>query len=292
MRWKVAHTTLYDYADVVPFCQNIVYLAPRSTPFQTCSRHRLIVSPHPTTQHRRLDYFGNQATILSVDRQHKALKIAARSTVEMAPRNLPEPAATPAWEVVRDGLAIGRAREDLANYEYAFPSNHVPLSESIGTYVGASFAPGRPILEALGDVNHRVYSEFEYDPKATTVTTPVSEVFEMRRGVCQDLSHVLLSGLRSLGLAARYVSGYLRTYAAEGQSRLRGCDASHAWISVYCGELGWIDVDPTNDLFPSTEHITVAWGRDFGDVCPVSGMFIGGGEHQLTVSVDVSPAAR
>jgi transglutaminase-like putative cysteine protease len=160
----------------------------------------------------------------------------------------------------------------------------------LGDYGRQSFTPDRPIVEALRDLTHRIHSDFSYDPAATTVKTPIAEAFKQRRGVCQDLAHVMLGCLRPLGIAARYVSGYLRTHKREGQPKLVGADASHAWVSVYCGESGWIDADPTNDLLPSMEHITVAWGRDFGDVCPVAGMFVGGGSHRLTVAVNVDVA--
>jgi transglutaminase-like putative cysteine protease len=292
MKYKVTHTTKYDYADTVPFCQNVVYLTPRSTAYQSCSRHRLTVRPQPATSHRRLDYFGNTATLFSVDKGHRLLQITATSTVTLAGRDLPPPTATPAWEEVRDGLPIGPTADGRANYQFAFRSPHVPFHPPLADYARASFLAGRPILEALAELNVRLHTDFRYDPKATNVSTPISEVFERRHGVCQDLAHVMLGGLRPLGLAARYVSGYLRTRPPEGQPRLTGADASHAWVSVYCGSEGWIDVDPTNQLFPSTEHITVAWGRDYGDVCPVAGMFIAGGSHQLSVAVDVVPATN
>ncbi len=292
MKWKISHVTKYEYAELVPFCQNIVYLTPRKTAHQRCFRHRLSVRPHPSTYHRRTDYFGNTAAILSIDRQHRLLKINATSTVEVVPNDLPEQAKSVTWESVRDGLPLDRTATGLNNYQFAFRSPHVPLDEPIADYTRTSFASGRPLIEALADLNNRIHTDFKYDPKATSVSTPISAVFEMRRGVCQDLAHLLLSGLRSLGLAARYVSGYLRTRAAEGQERLVGADASHAWVSVYCGEHGWVDIDPTNNVFASTDHITVAWGRDYSDVCPVAGMYIGGGAHALNVAVDVSPAER
>lgn len=215
------------------------------------------------------------------------LHVTATSSVELKAPALPAPSATPAWEWVRDRLPSDRTAGGLANYQFAFRSPHVPFHESLADYARQSFVAGRPILEALADLNGRIHSDFKYDPKATHVSTPILEVFETGRGVCQDLAHLMLGSLRPLGLAARYVSGYLRTHAPQGKPRLTGTDASHAWISVYCGQDGWIDADPTNNVFPTTEHVTVAWGRDYSDICPVAGMFIGDGRHRLSVAVEV-----
>ncbi len=291
MIYRITHVTQYEYADIVPFCQNIVFLTPRSMQGQNCSRHRLTVHPQPATLHRQTDYFGNTKTCLSIDEGHRLLKISATSTVELQPAVLPLLSTSAAWESIRDGLPIDTTPDGLANYQFVFGSPHVSFHEQITEYARQSFADGRPILEAVADFNSRIHGDMAYDPRATTVSTPITEVFESRRGVCQDLAHLMLSGLRSLGLAARYVSGYLRTCTPDGSSGLVGADASHAWVSVYCGDLGWIDVDPTNNIFPSGDHITVAYGRDFSDVCPVLGMFIGGGDHSLRVEVEVAPVS-
>lgn len=287
MKYRITHSTKYAYADTVPFCQNVVYLTPRAHAHQSCSRHRLTIHPHPATSHRRPDYFGNSATLFSIDKGHRTLQITATSSVELQAPALPVPSTTATWESVRDQLPSHVTAAGLANYQFAFRSPHVPFHASLKEYALESFGSGRPILQALEDLNGRIHSDFEYDPKATTVSTPILDVFETRRGVCQDLAHLMLGCLRPLGLAARYVSGYLRTQSAKEKERLTGSDASHAWLSVYCGADGWIDVDPTNNVFPSTEHLTVAWGRDYSDVCPVAGMFIGDGRHRLSVAVDV-----
>lgn len=289
MKYKVTHTTNYSYDAVVPVCHNIVYLTPRSTEYQECTRHRLTVNPAPSANTRRTDYFGNTVSAFSVSTSHRLLQIMATTTVATLPRQLPDDESTPAWEAVRDGLATDRTAEGLATYQYAFPSPHVPFLAEIADYARTSLVAGRPILGCIRDLNARLHADVEYDPRATTVSTPISEVFQLRRGVCQDMAHLMLGCLRANGLAARYVSGYLRTHPPEGKPRLVGADASHAWVSVYCGEAGWIDVDPTNDSFPQEEHICVAWGRDFSDVCPVSGMFVGGGNHHLSVAVKVEP---
>lgn len=288
MKYRITHTTKYNYDAPVPVCHNVVYLTPRNTESQSCARHRLTVNPVPTTHSKRTDYFGNAVSAFSIATSHRLLQITASSSVTVQPRELPDECSTPAWEVVRDSLGSDRNVEGLATYQFAFPSPHVPLHPELADYSRESFTPGRPILEALRSLNKRLNADVKYDPKATTVSTPIMEVFKHRRGVCQDMAHLMLGGLRTLGLAARYVSGYVRTQPANGKPRLVGGDASHAWLSVYCGDAGWIDVDPTNASFPQIEHITVAWGRDFSDVCPVAGMFIGGGDHQLVVSVDVA----
>ncbi len=288
MKYKITHTTKYNYDAPVPVCHNVVYLTPRNTNVQNCSRHRLTVHPNPATQSKRTDYFGNLVSAFSVASTHKLLQITATSSVAVESRDLPEESRTAAWEVVRDSLACDHSREGFATYQFAFSSPHVPIHTELTDYARESFTPGRPVLEALRALNERLHADVKYDPKATTVSTPIIEVFQLRRGVCQDMAHLMLGCLRGLGLAARYISGYVRTYPAGDKPRLVGGDASHAWISVFCGNAGWIDVDPTNASFPQTDHITVAWGRDFSDVCPVAGMFVGGGNHQLEVSVDVA----
>lgn len=289
MKYKITHTTKYAYDSPVPVCHNVVYLTPRNTDSQSCSRFRLTVNPTPATNTRRTDYFGNAVSKFSVANSHRVLQITATSRVTLTPRQLPEATDTDPWEQVRDRAAVDRSAAGLESYQFAFPSPHVPFHAELSDYARRSFSAGRPILDAVRDLNMRLNRDVTYDPKATTVSTPIIEAFENRRGVCQDLAHMMLGCLRPLGLCARYVSGYLRTHPPKGKPRLVGADESHAWISVYCGTAGWIDVDPTNNSFPQDEHITVAWGRDFGDVCPVAGMFIGGGQHKLSVSVDVAP---
>jgi transglutaminase-like putative cysteine protease len=289
MKYKVHHTTRYEYDAAVPFCQNIVYLTPRDTPYQHCLRHRLHVHPHPTTSHRRSDYFGNSATSFSVDKGHRTLKILANSAVELRARPVPAADTTEPWEAVVNRLQGDTSLVGLATYQFTFPSRQVTFFAPLTNYARRSFPAGRPILAAVTNLCQRIHADFTYDTDATDVGTPIAQAFEMRRGVCQDLAHVMLAGLRPLGLAARYVSGYVRTHPAAGQPRLTGADASHAWVSVFCGRDGWIDVDPTNNVLPQTEHITVAWGQDYRDVCPVSGMFIGEGGHRISVAVEVSP---
>jgi transglutaminase-like putative cysteine protease len=203
---------------------------------------------------------------------------------------LPDPDQTPAWEAVRDGLGSWTDQDTFAAVEYCFESPYVRWGQAIRGYAAESFPPGRPLLAAALDLSRRIHRDFEYRPGATNIATPLRAVFEQRRGVCQDFAHLFIACFRSVGLAARYVSGYLLTHPAEGQMRLIGADASHAWASVYCPGHGFIDVDPTNDTLVRMEHPTLAWGRDFGDVSPLKGVVLGGGAHSVDVSVTVLPA--
>jgi transglutaminase-like putative cysteine protease len=289
MKYKIAHLTTYDYSQTVPFCQNEIHLTPRNHPGQTCRYHRLIVRPAPASSGKRFDYFGNPVTYFAIQEGHRRLMVSAVSKIDLHPRPLPELSRTPPWETVRDRLPQDLSVIGLEAYQFCFDSPFVRHLPEMEQYAVKSFPPGRPILEALRDLTDRIFREFTYDAEATTIKTPLEEVFKMRRGVCQDLAHIQIACLRSMGLAARYVSGYLRTIPPEGQPRLVGADASHAWVSLFCGSAGWVDADPTNNLLPQLAHVTVAWGRDYGDVCPIHGLFIGGGKHAMQVAVNVIP---
>jgi transglutaminase-like putative cysteine protease len=289
VQYKVTHTTTFQYNHPVPLCQNMVHLMPRTTPHQKCAYHRLIVRPQSATTERRWDYFGNQMQYFAIDQPHKQLKVTSVSRVELEPHPLNVEAQKTTWEAACKQPRQEPNAVDLQIIQYAFPSPHVRRSDEFADYAKKSFAAGRPIVAACKELTERVYTDFKYDPLATTISTPIEEVFVKRRGVCQDLAHVQLACLRSLGIYARYVSGYLRTNPPEGKPRLIGADASHAWLSVYCGDVGWVDFDPTNNCITNTDHITVAWGRDFRDVSPVRGIFVGGGSQTMTVSVDVAP---
>lgn len=290
MLYYVQHTTTYTYTETVSICHNELRLKPRVTPRQACLAHALQVQPGPAGLRHDTDYFGNQVTFLMVQEPHRHLRITATSTVEVRPGEVPPGMATPAWETVRDALPHDRSASGLEAYQYVFPSPSIPLWPAVRRFAAASFAPGRPLLEAVWDLTGRLYTTFTYDQKATTLSTPLHEVLRTRRGVCQDFAHLQIACLRALGLAARYVSGYLVTQPPPGKLRLIGADASHAWLSVYCPPTGWIDVDPTNHVIPAEKHITVAYGRDYSDVSPIKGVFLGGGEHSIAVAVDVVPA--
>jgi transglutaminase-like putative cysteine protease len=290
MKYKVTHTTIYNYTEPVPICHNEVHLTPRDHRRQSCLSHQLRVKPEPARLDSRVDYFGNIAGAFSIQEAHDRLAVTAHSHVEVAEPDVPDPAATPPWEEIRDRFALGQPPWWLEARQFVYPSPHVPLTDALRTYAQPSFPPGRPWLAAVLDLTGRIFREFRYDPAATTVNTPVGEVLAKRRGVCQDFAHLQIACLRSLGLPARYVSGYLLTAPPPGQPRLIGADASHAWLSAFCPEVGWLDFDPTNNQVPGTRHITLAWGRDYGDVCPIKGVLIGGGQHRMRVAVNVVPA--
>jgi transglutaminase-like putative cysteine protease len=290
MDYKISHTTVYSYSAAVPICHNEVHLTPRDSQRQSCLSTRLVVKPWPTNIESTLDYFGNIANFFTVQEAHQKLTVTSVSKVRMT-EPAPPPASSPPWETVRDCLAVDRSRPILDAYQFVFESPHVQLSDELAAYGAVSFTPGRPWLEGLLDLTGRIYGDFKYDKTATTIRTPLERVMQQRRGVCQDFAQLEIGCLRSLGLAARYVSGYLLTAPPQGQPRLIGADASHAWLSAFAPEMGWIDVDPTNNQMPTTKHITLAWGRDYSDVTPIKGVYIGGGQNAMTVAVDVAQLA-
>lgn len=266
-------------------------MAPRSHSRQTCLRTFIDIDPVPTVRSESLDYFNNPMSYITIQEPHKKLEISAHSELEIAAPSLYLLSDTPPWEDVLKLFTDISNDEVLDAYQFAFASPYVSGIEGARDLAETSFTPGRPLLEAAMDLTTRIYTDFTYEGGVTDVSTPVAEVIEARRGVCQDFAHVQLACLRSLGLPARYVSGYLLTHPPEGQERLIGADESHAWIAAWCPGLGWIDFDATNNLIPKDEHITLGWGRDYGDVSPINGFMIGGGEHEVKVSVDVQPIA-
>lgn len=289
MKYHVRHTTTYEYGDTVPLCQNEAHLRPRRSARQRSITHDLKIAPRPSTMAERTDYFGNHVTFFTVDEGHQKLSITAESVVTLQPTPTPNAAETPAWEYVAGRISNRTDPEVLEAVQFTFPSPSIPVTDHLHDYAVPSFPPNRPLLEAVGDLNHRIHTEFQFDPQATGVTTLPTDVLRQRRGVCQDFAHLMVGCLRSLGLAARYVSGYLLTEPPPGKPKLQGADVSHAWVAVFVPDYGWVDFDPTNDCIPTTHHVTLAWGRDYGDVCPIKGVFIGGGSHAMKVSVDVVP---
>ncbi|SDZ74906.1 transglutaminase family protein [Rubrimonas cliftonensis] len=290
MIYSVRHKTIYRYADPVTLSSHRLRLSPRTTPRQSVRRFRLEISPASHTLVAERDPFGNAAHLLEIRESHAALSIEARSVVEVQAEE-PELGFTP-WEAA---VAAARAPEGpnaLAASGFAFPSHYTGADDALEDFARESFAPGRPVLEAARDLTARIFRDFAYDPAATDAATTAKESCAARAGVCQDFAHVFLAGCRALGVPARYVSGYLLTRPPEGQEKLVGADASHAWVSVWCPVAGWVDFDPTNDCIPGLEHVTCAWGRDYGDVGPVTGVVLGGGGHTLEVAVDVSPVAE
>lgn len=287
MKYHINHRTIYEYAAPVAVSHHVARLEPRATSAQAPENFSLKISPQPVLRKARADYFGNQLCFFSVQENHQRLEITASSRVSVNAQKPPVPEESPAWEEVAKLFRDPVAPEVITPYQFVFDSPHVQASFELAAYARESFQKGAPLLVGALDLTRRIFKDFKYDPKATTVATPLEEVLEKRRGVCQDFAHLGIACLRSLGLPARYVSGYLRTRPPEGKERRIGADASHAWFSIFCPRNGWNDFDPTNNLQVSEEHITVAYGRDFGDVSPVAGILTGGGQHEIKVSVDV-----
>jgi len=282
VRFEVVHITEYDYSEPVAVSLHQARLNPRVFSHQQHLLHDLEIEPAPAVTTTHTDYFGNAVTFFAMQGAHQRLTVRARSQVALQAISLPSPSETPRWETVAD-----RATLPLEALEFVFDSASIPAGADLAAYGRAAFPPGRPLLEAVLELTRRIHQDFTFDSKATTVKTPLADVFRSRRGVCQDFARLEIACLRSLGLPARYVSGYLETAPPVGRPRLTGADASHAWLTVYCPGVGWIHVDPTNNLLPSRTHVTVAWGRDYTDVSPIHGVILGGGRHTLRVSVDV-----
>ena len=332
VKYRVRHRSRYSYARQVQLSYHALHLRPRQTGHQHVLRASISTSPAPATLSEGTDYFGNGLDLLTVTEPHLQLTVDLDAVVEVAFPAPPD--TTPAWEQVRDLLRDPRGSELSAVAEFTFPSAMATADEAIARYAAASFAPGRAVLEGARELTARIHRDFAFDPEATSIGTPVAEAMRMRRGVCQDFAQIQIAGLRSLGLAARYVSGYIRNdrggdpagadadepgrigdsgpalagreapaggdgagpgtaaqaaagSAEDAHSEFVGADASHAWVSVYCPGAGWIDLDPTNDLLVRQSHVVLAWGRDYRDVSPISGILVGGGEHALDVEVAV-----
>ena len=295
VRYLVLHDTHYRYSAPVSIAQQLAHLWPRESPWQRCLARELTVSPEPTRRVDALDVFGNPLTRLAFERPHDELEVGARLEVEVLARPTLRLADSPAWEQVAHDLSYSGqplSTEQMEAERYRFQSPYVHIKHGFATFADDCFSPGRPLLLAAQALMRKIFREFTYDAAATQVATPLTQVLEEKRGVCQDFAHLMLACLRSRGLAARYVSGYLLTQPPPGKPRLIGADASHAWVSVWCPRQGWVDFDPTNNLLPALEHITLAWGRDFADVSPLRGVILGGGSHDPEVRVTVMPLAE
>ena len=290
MIYDIRHVTTYGYESAVSFARCTLRLVPLNGGGQELISHSVEIKPRPADRTMRLDFFGTETESVLIETAHRSLRIDSRSRVVVS-RQAPDRATdSPAWERVREVAFASTSLSATAPIGYAFASPLVPLQPAVTTYAALSFPQAVGIVAGAVDLMHRIRTEFKYDPKATVISTPLKEVFEKRHGVCQDFAHVMIAGLRGLGLPAAYVSGYLRTYPPPGQPRLQGADATHAWVSVWCGEaLGWIGFDPTNDLLIGNDHIVLAVGRDFSDVSPVDGVIVGSRRQRLGVAVDVLP---
>ncbi|MGE5470765.1 MAG: transglutaminase family protein [Bacteroidota bacterium] len=294
IRYHVLHETTYDYGSPVSLSQQQLHLSPRVLACQQIEEQHIEVRPQPNWRRDGQDAFGNPVTWIAFHAPHDKLFIRSAMTIAVLPHPADKLERSPAWEDVRDRLAYDATApspEDLDATRYLFESAHVRVKHELADYAANCFPRGRPVLLGAQALMAKIFREFKFDPEATTVSTPVMEVLEKKRGVCQDFAHLMIACLRALGLAARYVSGYLLTRPPPGKPRLIGADASHAWVSVYAPGYaeGWVDFDPTNNLLPDTEHITVAFGRDFGDISPLRGIILGGGGAEPEVAVTVTP---
>lgn len=290
MRYQVEHETVYQYESAVTQSSQVINMTPRATAFQTPLNHALTITPTPYEHTKRQDFYGNTSDFVAILSPHQTLTVHSSFAVEMQERptltalshvDLP-------WEAVK-ALIHEQSREHLEANSCCYDSPKIKLSQALADFAMESFTPERPLIDAAMALTQSIFQTFEFDPRATDISTPLDEVLAGKRGVCQDFAHLMIGALRSIGLACRYVSGYILTYPPEGQPRLVGADASHAWVSVYLPNHGWVDFDPTNNCLVQLEHITVAWGRDFSDVSPMRGVVLGGGAQKLKVSVTVTP---
>jgi transglutaminase-like putative cysteine protease len=287
--YTVTHHTRYTYSTAVALCHNEARLLPRdNTTWQRCGESQVEISPRPALSRERRDFFGNRTLYFAVHDIHQSLDVSVRTEVETLGQPFSEDSDSPPWEEVVQNLRTDPDPEVIENRQFTLVSPFIGRQELLREYALPSFPPGRPLLAAALDLTRRIHQDFTYDPHFTTVATPLTEVLENRRGVCQDFAHLAIGCLRSLGLAARYMSGYIETLPPPGQPRLIGADASHAWLALYLPQVGWAEFDPTNDCMPAQQHIILAWGRDYGDVVPLKGVMSGGGPHKLSVSVDVA----
>ncbi|HPU50506.1 MAG TPA: transglutaminase family protein [Burkholderiaceae bacterium] len=285
--YEVVHETEYRYERPADSAWQLAHLRPRVTEHQTVSAHRLEVEPLPSEMDAGTDYFGNPVQRFAVPVAHDRLQVRSVAEVTVVPR--PVVAGAPAWERVAQAVAEGDPLRRYELVQYCLESPFIGLLDGALALARPDFTPGRDLLAALQALARRIHDQFQFDPDATHIGTPLSEVLQTRRGVCQDFAHLMISAVRSFGLPARYVSGYLLTQPPPGQARLIGADASHAWVSVWCGDAGWIDLDPTNGKLADQAFITLGWGRDYGDVAPLRGVVWGGGRQLLDVRVTVTP---
>lgn len=309
MRYRITHTTLYHYSQAVGLCQNEARLQPRDFWRQASQSSYFEIEPKPTDFIERVDFFGNRVAYFAIEQAHTQLKVTCISEVIVFPKqvnlNLNN---SPSWEsavtqlqelplqtqmqsqqgqLQQQSLSHPKNLELLEARQYLLDSPMIITSPELKAYAQSSFVAKRPLVEVVTDLMRRIYNDFTYDPTFTTIATPLSEVLKHRRGVCQDFAHLAIACLRCFGIAARYISGYIQTVTEPGKTRLVGADASHAWFAAYIPEIGWLEFDPTNNTLPNDQHITLGWGRDYADVTPLKGIAFGGGQHTLSVSVDV-----
>ncbi|MGY0613794.1 transglutaminase family protein [Vibrio sp. FJH11] len=291
MRYKVQHKTTYSYSAPVTLCYNMAHLLPRDTTNQRCFNRKIKVTPRPLYQNEGHDYFGNETFYFSIQEPHRELTIDVTSILEIQPHNwvdLVENHTLTCGEL-RDILSRAESAEVRMAQEFCLDSQQIKRSENLRQYAEEIFSDNQPVLKAAMAFTHKIFTEFTFDPTATDVATPTEQVLKEKRGVCQDYAQLAIGCVRSVGLAARYMSGYIETLPPPGQEKLVGADASHAWFAIFVPDLGWVEFDPTNDLIAHDQHIVTGWGRDYADVPPLQGVVFDGGEtHNLSVSVDVA----
>jgi transglutaminase-like putative cysteine protease len=307
LKYRITHTTVYHYSQPVGLCQNEARLQPRNFWRQNCHSSRFDIKPAHVDFRERIDFFGNRVAYFATQQSHTQLIVTAISEVTIFSRqNNLDLFNQMTWEQARELLQEtplqgqvqsqqtqsqtqnqDQTLELLEAKQYILDSPMVTITPELADYAQSSFSPNRPLVDVVRDLMQRIYRDFTYDPAFTTIATPLSDVLSFRRGVCQDFAHLAIGCLRAYGMAARYISGYVETLPEPGKQRLVGADASHAWFSVYIPGTGWMDFDPTNNTVPLDQHITLAWGRDYADVTPLKGIAFGGGQHTLSVSVDV-----
>lgn len=292
MTFRVVHRTSYVYESVVSASYGVVYLLPRETPAQRVLDVHVGIRPEPDSYRERNDFFGNRVANFSVLEPHTELTVTTTSVIDVAARLLPAFGTGPTWETA---VALVRDSDDpeaIDARQFLLASESAPLSAAVRAFAAESFVPNRPLVDVLGDLTARIFRGFEYKSGVTTLTTTPDEILALRKGVCQDFAHLQIASLRSFGIPARYVSGYLETLPPPGKEKLIGADVSHAWVSAYLPTMGWVDLDPTNNVFVGERHICTAWGRDYADVSPLRGViFTDAKTNTMTVSVDVTNVA-
>ena len=290
--YNVVHSTRYTYESEISASYGQVHLVPRDLQGQVCTASMVRIDPDPADYRERIDFFGNRAAYFSIRQPHTRLTVTSTSRVDVRERQVPLPPGAP-WEEIRDRLGAAATDTELDARQFTLESPLVCVSAAVEQYAALSFLPGQPVLECAADLCSRIHAGFAYRPGSTSVTTALDEVIEGAEGVCQDFAQLAIGCFRSRGLAARYVSGYLETRPPPGRPRRQGADVSHAWASLFVPDLGWVDMDPTNDQFVNHRYVVTAWGRDYSDVPPLKGViFTQGTGHELEVTVDVVPVSR
>ncbi len=288
MKYKIIHKTTYWYNEMVSVCHNLAWLIPSNLNYQFCEKYDIVIEPKPQDYLIREDFFGNKVAYFSLQQPHNSLVVTSRSIVRREIDKIIQlPIASGGTTAQAIAFLAQISPQTLEIKQFVLESHFVKYNKEIKDYALKSFLPNRPLLEAAQELTARIYNDFDFVSGFTTISTPIEVVFREKKGVCQDFSHFAIACIRSIGLAARYVSGYIETLPPPGKTKLIGSDASHAWFSIYIPDMGWLDFDPTNNIMPKDKHVTVAYGRDYADVTPLKGVIFSSGQHRLEVSVDM-----